>query len=88
MPGTMVYSIEERGGRFIVISPKGKKWKTTYASRGAAEKGVAYVEGRFGGSGSSAREAAPAQADESPEDERKRLGIPPRVGDEEDTEGW
>ena len=57
----MVYSIEERGGRFVVISPKGKKWKTTYASRAAAEKGVAYVEGRFGGSGSSAKVATSAE---------------------------
>ena len=60
----MAYSIEENAsGRFVVISPKGRKWKTTYATRAAAEKGVSYVEGRFGGSGSSAREEESAMTE-------------------------
>lgn len=93
----MVYSIEERGGRFVVISPKGKKWKTTYASRAAAEKGVAYVEGRFGGSGSSPR-AAPLTSgpdlidtETDTAEERRALGIPPKLTEEEEEAaeaGW
>ncbi len=50
----MPYGImKNEAGRYIVTSPKGKPWKTTYPTRAAAEKGVAYVEGRFGGGGSS-----------------------------------
>lgn len=43
----MPYSIEKSGGRYVVTSPKGRKWKTTYSSRTAAEKGISYVQSRF-----------------------------------------
>lgn len=45
----MPYGIESIEGRFHVTSPKGKLWKTTYKSKAAAQKAVAYIEGRFGG---------------------------------------
>ena len=79
----MAYRIQEKDGRFVVTSPKGKVWKTTYGSRAAAEKGVAYVESRFAGGSSE----TPAEGtDESPDtsDERKMLGIPQI----ETGEGW
>ena len=80
-------------GRYEVTSPKGKTWKTTYASQEAAEKGVSYVQGRFG---QTTTQEAPIS---SPEEtiveggadtaaERARLGIPPKVTPDEDTEGW
>ena len=68
-----------------MTSPKGKRWKTTYATRAAAEKGVAYVESRFGGGGSPSSDTRPSTAsDPDTEAERKKLGIP--VLDTE--EGW
>ncbi len=84
----MAYSIPQKGDRFQVVSPKGKTWKTTYPSEEAAEKAIAYIQGRFTPS-----DAPPAVQAESPADgdtsvERKKLGIPPRPGDEADTEGW
>ncbi len=45
----MVYSVAKNAkGRFVVTSPAGKEWKTTYASSAAADKAIAYIEGRFG----------------------------------------
>ena len=96
--GAMPYSIEQNSsGRYIVISPKGKKWKTTYPTRAAAEKAVAYVEGRFGGSGSSPR-AAPLTSgpdlidtETDTAEERRALGIPPKLTEEEEEAaeaGW
>ena len=90
----MAYGIAKNThGRYVVTSPKGKAWKTTYPTREAAEKGVAYVEGRFGGSGSSPREAAPAKGEygEDTAQERKDLGVPPKRTEEEDEAleaGW
>ena len=87
-----MYSVRENEkGRFVVTSPKGKDWKTTYPSRASADKAIAYIEGRFGASPSPAppSEATPtgdagtAEADTSAE--RRALGIPP-VEDEEG--GW
>ncbi len=78
----MPYGIDKNDrGRWIVTSPKGKKWKTTYVSREAAEKGVAYVEGRFGGAGSTTPpKVETGTLDESPDtaEERILLGIPPK----------
>ncbi len=91
----MPYSVAKVGTRYVVISPKGKQWKTTYATRAAAEKGVAYVESRFTPpSPSSASRAGTSATEElfDSEDtasERKALGIPTkRVAEDEDTEGW
>lgn len=85
----MPYSINRLGERFVVTSPKGKQWKTTYPSLEAAQKAVAYVEGRFGGSGISVT-PAPAAEEEDPDTSKERtsLGIPARPGPEDDTEGW
>ena len=90
----MAYSVvphPKKPGRFRVISAKGKVWKTDYASVPAAEKAIAYIEGRFGASSPKAppSEATPtgdagtAEADTSAE--RRALGIP-QVEDEEG--GW
>ncbi len=70
-------------GRFVVTSPKGKTWKTTYAKREAAEKGIAYVESRFAG-GSVSANIPPREEAESPDtaEERMRLGIPPKEEEE------
>ncbi len=76
----MPYAISESDGRYVVTSPKGKKWKTTYASRAAAEKGVAYVESRFGRAPSRILPETPSEKSPDAEDtvaERKALGIPP-----------
>ena len=72
----MPYTIRESGGRFVVTSPKGKTWKTTYPSRAAAKKGVAYVENRFGGGGGPTTEVTSTPDDDTAA-ERKELGIPP-----------
>lgn len=89
----MPYSIAEVGSRFTVTSPKGKVWKTTYPSRAAAEKGVAYVESRF-----SSLPPSPVSPDEQggglfdsedTTEERVALGVPAKRSVEEDeTEGW
>lgn len=96
----MAYSIDQNpAGRFIVTSPKGKAWKTTYATRQAAEKAVAYIEGRFGEGGSSPAtptpsssldqgEDLPPQSMEEADAERVSLGIPPAKRNEPDTQGW
>ena len=67
-----------------MTSPKGKRWKTTYPSMAAAEKGVAYVESRFAGGSSGT--VSPPSTRESPDTsvERKKLGIPELVTEE----GW
>ena len=85
----MAYTIiphPKKEGRFRVISGKGKVWKTDYASRAAAEKGVAYVESRFGGGGSPSSDTRPSTESENPDTsaERKKLGIPEQVTEE----GW
>jgi len=46
-------------GRWQVISPKGKTWKTTYQSQGAADKAIAYIQGRFSGNSSAPASASP-----------------------------
>ncbi len=52
----MPYTVaQNEKGRWQVISPKGKTWKTTYASRAAADKGISYIEGRYGTPAPSAR---------------------------------
>jgi len=54
----MAYSVAKNAnGRFVVTSPAGKDWKTTYPSQAAADKAIAYIEGRFG---------APALAQSAP----------------------
>ena len=71
----MPYSIRESGGRYVVTSPKGKRWKTTYASMAAAEKGVAYVESRFSGGTGVVTSSPPTESPDTSA-ERKKLGIP------------
>ena len=87
-----MYSVRENEkGRFVVTSPKGKDWKTTYGTKAAADKAIAYIEGRFGASSPRAppSEATPtgdagtSEADTSAE--RRALGVP-QVEDEEG--GW
>lgn len=80
----MAYSIQEKAGRFVVTSPKGKTWKTTYPSRSAAEDGVAYVESRFAGDSSSPKDSSPSEESPDTSAERKKLGIPQI----ETEEGW
>ncbi len=68
----MPYSVaKNEKGRWQVISPKGKTWKTTYASSAAADKAIQYIEGRFG-SGTSAtaspRPSPQMSSTELPED--------------------
>ncbi len=48
----MPYSVARQGDRFRVTSPSGKTWKTTYPSSDAADKAIAYIEARFGGTSS------------------------------------
>ena len=90
----MPYSIDRNpAGRFTVTSPKGKIWKKTFASLEAAQKGVEYIEGRYGGRGSSATIPAPSSSpapENSPDtkEERLALGIPEKPGESDDTEGW
>ena len=91
----MPYTIQEAGGRYFVSSPKGKTWKTTYASQAAAQKAISYIEGRYSAPPGIV-EAAPASIldgddlDDAPDTthDRKVLNIPPRPGPEDDTEGW
>ncbi len=73
----MPYTIDKIEGRWRVASPKGKLWKTTYPTRAAAEKGVAYVESRFAGGSEPSLVTSTASSD-SPDtaDERRKLGIP------------
>ena len=104
MPPSVTYGIDKNPhGRWVVTSPKGTLWKTTYPSRAAAEKAVAYIEGRFGGPGSSpptekSQTTSPSSSpgdqfeelDEAPDTghDRAILGIPPKITPDEDTEGW
>jgi len=45
----MAYTVAKNAsGRFVVTSPAGKEWKTTYPSSASADKAIAYIEGRFG----------------------------------------
>ncbi len=45
----MPYSVaKNEKGRWQVVTPKGKTWKTTYATSAAADKAIAYIESRFG----------------------------------------
>jgi len=48
--GAVPYTVSAKGGRFLVTSPAGKTWKTSYASEAAADKAITYIENRFGGS--------------------------------------
>ena len=64
----------KKEGRFRVISEKGKVWKTDYATRAAAEKGVSYVESRFGDSPISSSAETPSESPDTSA-ERKALGI-------------
>lgn len=69
----MPYTVQSVGDRFVVTSPKGKKWKTTYASLEAADKAIAYIEGRYGGSPSAGTPMAATSPEEGytpPEGER------------------
>ncbi len=84
----MAYSISKDGGRFSVTSPKGKLWKTTYASVEAAEKAVAYIEGRFAGDSSLPGQPSISEESSDTSAERKKLGIPLLPANDEDTEGW
>ena len=59
MPSAMYTITELANGRFSVKSSKGRTWKTTYPNRTSAEKGIAYVEKRFGGSSASVTSAPP-----------------------------
>lgn len=52
-----------RNGRWFVTSPKGKVWKTSYKDQPAAEKAIAYIQGRFG----DASPSSPASPGPSPE---------------------
>ena len=73
----------KKEGRFRVISEKGRVWKTDYATKEAAEKGVAYIENRSAGdSGTPSSSASQESPDTSAE--RKELGIP----EVETEEGW
>lgn len=89
----MAYSISKNAkGRFVVTSPAGKTWKTTYPSSASAEKAVAYVTSRFGGEGGlrvgpAESENVPAENSDTTE-ERILKGIPAKPDEGEDTEGW
>ena len=79
-------------GRFRVVnSGTGKVWKTDYATAAGAAKAIAYIEGRFSAPGT---QESPLVAPTDGADiadtaaERVRLGIPPKVTPDEDTEGW
>ncbi len=87
----MAYSVAvNEKGRYQVISPKGKTWKTTYASQAAADKAIAYIEGRFSSPGAPRSEAEISLPDAGPDTtaERLALGIPAKDREEDDTEGW
>lgn len=60
----MPYSVvPNEKGRFTVVSPKGKTWKTTYPTEAAALKAIDYIQGRFGGSPTaSAKPTAPTHS--------------------------
>ncbi len=75
----MPYAVAKKDGRYVVTSPAGKTWKTTYPSRAGAEKGVSYVESRFGGASPAASPSSSSIVD-SPDtaEERKALGIAPK----------
>ena len=94
MPLSMAYTIEEsKGGRYFVRSPAGKTWKTTYPNRTSAEKAIAYVEKRFGGTSSSGTSDPPTTSGygEDTAQERKDLGVPPLKTEEEEESaeaGW
>ncbi len=87
----MPYSVSQVAGRYVVTSPKGKTWKTDYPSQPAAEKAIAYIEGRFSSAPPSRTVPPPSEvADNDPDTskERELLGIPPKDREEDDTEGW
>ncbi len=52
----MPYTIVKSNGKFAVVSPKGKTWKTKYATEAAAQKGIDYIAGRFDSSPQSSGE--------------------------------
>lgn len=59
----MPYSVRKNSkGRIVVTNPKGKDWKTTYSSPDAAEKAIAYIEGRFGAQTDRATPSSPIEA--------------------------
>ncbi len=65
----MPYSVElNEKGRFDVTAPSGKKWKRSYPSQEAAQKGIDYVMSRFGNSSETpapaAQEAENVEADD------------------------
>ncbi len=69
----MPYSTRKNSkGRIVVTSPKGKDWKTSYSSQAAADKAIAYIEGRFGSdapsSPASPRSSPQMASTELPED--------------------
>lgn len=83
----MSYSIVKNSkGRYVVTSEKGKVWKTTYASKAAAQKGIAYVEGRFGGGTGMPASTAFESPDTSAE--RAALGISPKKTGVKDPEAF
>ncbi len=62
----MPYSVaKNEKGRWQVVTPKGKTWKTTYATSAAADKAIAYIEARFGGTSSPEAPKASATEDAS-----------------------
>ena len=98
MPPSMTYDIvphpKKEGRHRVINAGTGKVWKTDYGSVEAARKAIAYIEGRFGGDGSSPS-STPASTpssnlDDDPDTSKERaaLGIPPKVTPDEDTEGW
>lgn len=70
----MSYSTRKNAkGRIVVTSPKGKDWKTTYSSQGAADKAVAYIEGRFGVGPAPASRTSPPSLDDDVEARGRKI---------------
>ena len=94
MPPSMTYDIvphpKKEGRHRVINAGTGKVWKTDYGSVEAARKAIAYIEGRFGDGGSSGTPSPTNGTSDSPDttEERMKRGIPPKVGSDEDTEGW
>ncbi len=87
LSGFMPYSIVKTNGKFAVVSPKGKTWKTKYATEAAAQKGIDYISGRFNSSPTSSGDSS---ADAPPELDMEARGSHTlqRMGDAQDEEGF